>query len=354
MSELDRKRSKVRLLRAELEKKLFKEKNEWANTRKEQKRTLAVYTAIKSLSETLDIGSVRERLSTCIRDCLDLDEFALYLQDMHNVQNLRLVVKRNLENSGLGDSGRLRLAVEKSGHDFSSPCILNMEQSSSGAVPIRHMNEFIGCLVAKFPPSVSGDAARQELLARMHHFGEEIAFALKRVMLFQEVEWLSRIDGLTGVCRRNVLDERLKEEHMRAQTFKTTYCFIILDIDHFKKVNDTYGHQFGDFVLSRIGELLKSSVYETDFVARYGGEEFAIILPRADPDGVLRKAEMIRLKVENENFVQGLETVNTTISIGIAHYPRDGSTPEEVVSQADAALYAAKEQGRNRIVDMKM
>ncbi len=355
--ELDRKRSKTRLQRAELEAKLLKAKNEWADTRKEQKRALAVYTAIKSLSETLDISSISQRLSACITDCLDLDEFALYLQDMHDESarspNLQLVVKRNFENSGLGDFGSLRSLMEKSGHDFSVPFVLNMKQSAFGVVPIFHVNEFIGCLAAAFPPSISSDTARQELLQAMHRFGEKIAFALKRVMLFQAVEWLSRVDGLTGVCRRNVLDERLKEETMRARTFKTTYCFLILDIDHFKKINDTYGHQFGDFVLNRIGEILKSSVYETDFVARYGGEEFAIILPRADPVGVLRKAEMIRLKMEEEDFAQGFETVRVTVSIGIAHYPRDGSTPEEVVSRADAALYAAKDQGRNRILDLK-
>lgn len=347
------KRAKSRSLRAELEKKLARAKDEWAKTQKEQKRALAIYTAIKSLSETLDINSIRSRLESCVRDYLELDGFALYLQDMHDAQNLQLVAKQNLDSSQLGDWTHLRSCVEKSGHDFSSPFILD-GASAAGFSPIFHMSEFVGYLAAVFPDSVKETSARQELLARMQHFGSEIAFALKRVRLFQEVEWLSQIDGLTGVYRRSVLDERLREETMRARTFKTTYCLMILDIDHFKKLNDNYGHQFGDLVLRRIGEILKSSVYETDFVARYGGEEFAILLPRAELSGVLRKAEVIRSRVEKENFMQGLETVKVTISIGTAHFSRDGNSPAEIIAGADRALYAAKERGRNRIIDAAM
>jgi len=127
---------------------------------------------------------------------------------------------------------------------------------------------------------------------------------------------------------------------------------MLLDIDHFKHLNDTYGHIFGDVVLKRLGEILKSSVYETDFVARYGGEEFAILLPRAEPEGVRRKAEAIRDRVASETFTQAMETVRITVSIGIAHYPRDGAGPEEIVRMADQALYAAKLRGRNRVVDI--
>jgi len=100
-----------------------------------------------------------------------------------------------------------------------------------------------------------------------------------------------------------------------------------------------------------VAQLLKDGVYETDFVGRYGGEEFGIVLPRADSAGVLRKAETIRARIEAEVFSQGLEKVRLTVSIGIAHFPRDGRAPEEIVGRADAALYAAKEGGRNRVLD---
>jgi len=170
-------------------------------------------------------------------------------------------------------------------------------------------------------------------------------------MLFRRVEWLSLTDGLTGLWRRSALDEKVREELRRAAAFKTSMGFMIADIDHFKHLNDTYGHQFGDAVLRRVAELLRSGVYETDFVGRYGGEEFGIVLPRADSAGVLRKAETIRARIEAEPFAQGLERVRLTVSIGIAHFPRDGRTPEDIIARADAALYAAKEGGRNRVLD---
>jgi diguanylate cyclase (GGDEF)-like protein len=126
---------------------------------------------------------------------------------------------------------------------------------------------------------------------------------------------------------------------------------MLLDIDYFKRLNDRYGHPFGDQVLRRVGELLNASVYDTDFVARYGGEEFVILLPRAEPEGAMRKAEAIRLALENERFQLAMETIRVTVSIGVAHFPRDAKTPEELVAQADAALYQAKSQGRNRVID---
>jgi diguanylate cyclase (GGDEF)-like protein len=204
----------------------------------------------------------------------------------------------------------------------------------------------LGLLVCAAPRG--NEAAALDASGR---FISEISFALKRVQLFRQVEWLSLTDGLTGLWRRNALDEKIKEEMRRSAAFKTTLGFMIVDIDHFKRLNDNYGHQFGDAVLKRVAQLLKAGVYETDFVGRYGGEEFGIVLPRADAAGVLRKAETMRARIEAEVFSQGLETVRLTISIGIAHFPRDGGTPAELIAKADKALYAAKESGRNKVVD---
>jgi len=342
---LEKKRIRTSSLKVELTRQLASSKDEAEKMHHEHKRSLAVYTAIKTLSEAIDLNAVKIPLENCIKDYTGLESFAFYLQYMHDPQNLHPIVKKNVDNTELGNWERLNQFVSASGKDY-DVSFISEGVKQIACVPVMHSNEFVGYFAA-FVPKDSGN----EKLSVMKAFAEEVAFAIKRVRLFQEVEWLSQIDGLTGVYRRNVLDERLMDETMRAKTFKTTYCLMLMDIDHFKKLNDTYGHQFGDSVLHRIGEILKSSVYETDFVARYGGEEFAVLLPRADSAGVLRKAEAIRSRVEHENFMQGLDTVKVTISIGIAHYPRDGQSPESVISAADAALYAAKERGRNRIVD---
>ena len=214
------------------------------------------------------------------------------------------------------------------------------------ALPVFEEQKLMGYFYARVPQGADSEA----LLSKAQTFVEEIAFAFRRIQLFQEVERLSQIDGLTGVYRRGTFDERLSDEVTRAKTFKTTFGLMLLDIDHFKSLNDRYGHPFGDQVLKRMGELLNASVYETDFVARYGGEEFVVLLPRADPEGALRKAEIIRRAVEAEKFPLAFETIHVTVSIGIAHFPRDAGGPEELVSRADSAMYQAKSQGRNRVV----
>ena len=214
------------------------------------------------------------------------------------------------------------------------------------AVPIFESDKLIGYFYARIPK----DADAEAMLTRAQTFVEEISFAFRASSCSRR--WRSSRWWTARAFRRRVLDERLAEEVVRAQTFKTSFCLMLLDIDKFKTLNDTYGHQFGDEVLRRVGEILRGSVYETDFVARYGGEEFAILLPRAEPAGVLRKAEALRKAIESAAFDLAMQRVKVTIALGIAHYPRDGQTADAIVRQADRALYHAKDTGRNRAVDV--
>ena len=297
-----------------------------------EKRSLAVYSAVKLLSETVEPQAAAKQLGKYLADYFGTEETALYMAGA-----------AGLEPFAQGHKAEALPGLEK---------ILEL----TGGFPAA-AGEFSGLVVA---PVSAGDqplglivlrAAGNVPVEHAARFASEIAFALKRVILFRQVEWLSLTDGLTGLWRRNALDEKVREELRRAAAFKTTVGFMIADIDHFKRLNDTYGHQFGDAVLQRVAQLLKAGVYETDFVGRYGGEEFGIVLPRADSAGVLRKAETMRARIEAETFSQGLEKVKLTISIGIAHFPKDGREPEALIAAADKALYAAKESGRNRVVD---
>ncbi len=297
-----------------------------------EKKSLAVYSAVKLLSETVEPQAAAKQLGKYLADYFGTEETALYM------------------------SGAAGLEPFAQGHKAEALPGLEKILELTGGFPAA-AGEFSGLVVA---PVSAGDqplglivlrAAGNVPVENAARFASEIAFALKRVILFRQVEWLSLTDGLTGLWRRNALDEKVREELRRAAAFKTTVGFMIADIDHFKRLNDTYGHQFGDAVLKRVAQLLKAGVYETDFVGRYGGEEFGIVLPRADSAGVLRKAETMRARIEAETFSQGLEKVKLTISIGIAHFPKDGREPEALIAAADKALYAAKESGRNRVVD---
>ena len=330
----DRSRVEASLARAAaLEKELAGIKAETRQNAAGEKRSLAVYSAVKLLSETVEIQSAAKQLGKYLADYFETDEAALYMAE--------------------GSSGELELFAQAS-KGASLPGLQELLAKAGGfpgralavsglvLAPVAAGGEPLGLVVVRAGGGATENAAR---------FASEIAYALKRVMLFRQVEWLSLTDGLTGLWRRGALDEKVREEIRRASAFKTTMGFMIADIDHFKRLNDTYGHQFGDAVLRRVAQLLKAGVYETDFVGRYGGEEFGVVLPRADSAGLLRKAETMRARIEAEVFSQGLEKVRLTISIGIAHFPRDGRTPEELIAGADKALYAAKESGRNRVVD---
>jgi two-component system cell cycle response regulator len=170
------------------------------------------------------------------------------------------------------------------------------------------------------------------------------------------LEEQSITDSLTGLKNRRFFDERLFEEFQRAQRYGDHLSLIMVDLDHFKEVNDRFGHQAGDAVLRESASLIRSSLRDPDICARYGGEEFAVILPKTHMSGALAVAERIWRAIGAKEFPvlgdrsQGQRAVRITGSIGIAFYPsKDIVTSELLVRFADQALYEAKRQGRNNI-----
>ncbi|MBI4669122.1 MAG: GGDEF domain-containing protein [Elusimicrobia bacterium] len=193
--------------------------------------------------------------------------------------------------------------------------------------------------------------AKNEIAVCAATLAQELRFGLLKALSFARVERLSRVDGLTGIYRRGIFDYRIEEEIARSKAFKNKTGLMILDIDHFKELNDKWGHPFGDIVLRRIATIIKDCVYETDFVARYGGEEFAVILTRSDEAGAQRKAEQIRRLIEKEIFYHEDKKVDVkaTISIGLAFYPQDADGVKNLIRAADEAMYFSKQSGRNRV-----
>ncbi len=307
----------------------------------------ALYGMVKSLSEAMSWEEARPRVEGALEQYFGPRvEYALYVAGLRGEGEIRPLAVRGLRASPGASWSTVERLLQELGATAASPRAFDKPERAVG-VPIKEGQELLGYLYARVPEG----AAPEAWLAKTQSFVSELGVAFRRVKLFQEVERLSEIDGLTGVRRRGAFDKKISEELVRARTFKTTFGLMLLDIDHFKSLNDRYGHPFGDQVLKRIGAVLNSLVYDTDFVARYGGEEFAIVLPRAEPAGALRKAEAIRAAIEAELFSVGFEELRVTISIGVSHFPRDASTAEELIARADSALYSAKESGRNRVVD---
>jgi diguanylate cyclase (GGDEF)-like protein len=158
------------------------------------------------------------------------------------------------------------------------------------------------------------------------------------------------IDALTGTFNRRYFETRISEELSLAKRFRNKMCLVMFDIDYFKKVNDTYGHQAGDTVLQEVAVTAKSCLRAADFLCRYGGEEFTVIMPETAVDEAFEVAERMRKMIEEHAFYGGETLINITVSLGIAEYPEHAIIKEKIIEKADQALYAAKESGRNKVI----
>ncbi|MFD2164899.1 diguanylate cyclase [Thalassotalea euphylliae] len=170
---------------------------------------------------------------------------------------------------------------------------------------------------------------------------------LKEAM--DELERASRIDGLTQIYNRRFWEESLSREFCRCERYKTAMSLILFDLDHFKRLNDTYGHQCGDMVLEQTAACIKSLLRDADIFGRYGGEEFAIILPETRLPGAAEVAERVRKKVAEQEFVFEGDRIQVSISLGVAELSDEHQRYEQVISSADNELYRAKSMGRNQI-----
>jgi diguanylate cyclase (GGDEF)-like protein len=173
----------------------------------------------------------------------------------------------------------------------------------------------------------------------------------KYTQLEQRAETLTHLsvrDGLTGLFNRRHFEEALSLEMQRARSFGQTLCLALLDVDHFKRINDGYSHVVGDAVLRTIAQVLQKELRASDVAARYGGEEFVLILPHTALDGARIAAEKVRVAIATSQWAHLTPGRGVTASMGLAEW-KPGETPTELVRRADQALYAAKTSGRNRV-----
>ncbi|MBN2040344.1 MAG: diguanylate cyclase [Spirochaetes bacterium] len=155
-------------------------------------------------------------------------------------------------------------------------------------------------------------------------------------------------DTLTGLYNRRSFEKKLADEWKRRKRYRRPLGLIMIDIDHFKEVNDTYGHQKGDSVLQTVAGIINDNVRSSDFPCRYGGEEIAIILSETLPENAGKVAEKLRLLVETQ--VKEIEGILVTISLGVSSYADNMNDPGDIIKAADSCLYKAKDAGRNRVV----
>jgi len=180
---------------------------------------------------------------------------------------------------------------------------------------------------------------------------DHFCLLIQRALEYEKLSSFAYVDSLTGVGNRHYFDMIIKQEIKRHERLGSKFSVVMIDIDHFKDINDRFGHGAGDLVLNQLANIIKDNAREIDYVIRYGGEEFLVILPHTNKESAHIFAERLRKRVENHNFIiDNGKQVKITISIGISEFdPRADKNFEAVLKDADDALYNSKERGRNRV-----
>jgi diguanylate cyclase (GGDEF)-like protein/PAS domain S-box-containing protein len=229
------------------------------------------------------------------------------------------------------------------------------EVEESLCVPLMSQGEALGIVSLQIirgqeqqetTPASSGESERR--LAAV--LAKQVALSLWNLKLRESLLTQSICDPLTGLFNRRYMEESLEREFSRANRNKTSVAIVMVDLDHFKRFNDTFGHQAGDALLRALGDLLKRNTRSQDIACRYGGEEFALVLTDSTLDGAFKRAEILRqqvkqLSVEYDGHLLGA----ISVSMGVALFPEHGSTMGDVLRASDQALYSAKREGRDRV-----
>lgn len=231
---------------------------------------------------------------------------------------------------------------------FKNPLALAEGIRSMVAVPLQIQDKIVGILYLNDFVPRQFSKGRLQLLSILGSFA---TMSIDNARLHQQARQLACTDGLTGLYNHRQFKKMFKEELARTRRYEKPLSLIMLDVDDFKKFNDTYGHPAGDKVLMTVSGILRDISRECDLAFRYGGEEFMIVLPETAIDEALVAAERIRHAIENDSLsdLQGAVRSGVTVSVGVASFPRDGESAEDLLKTVDALLYRAKEQGKNKI-----
>ena len=219
-----------------------------------------------------------------------------------------------------------------------------------GAFPLTSDGEIIGCIVARS----TLDKLSKRDISYLEQLTRQSAITINRANTYSKVLQYATLDALTNLNNRRQFEVRLKQEIAITKRQKNPLCAMMVDIDFFKKVNDTYGHASGDAVLRTVASIIKEHLRESDIPSRYGGEEFAVLLPYTHIEEAKIVGERLRKAVETTPIPIDKKNINVTISMGLAEFsPQE--TGEDLFKRADSALYEAKESGRNRVcVDLSV
>lgn len=245
------------------------------------------------------------------------------------------------------DKTNIRITTFNQAANISSKDALPHRYKTYISLPLMAHKDVIGVISLSSPDD---NMFGGEMVDTLNVVVNESSIVINNVMLHEEIKRMAITDGLTKCYNHRHFQEIIANEFNRCKRYKSLFALVLIDIDHFKSVNDVYGHRMGDSVLREVSACLKKSIRDVDFAARYGGEEFALIFPATNLIGVHQTAERIRQSIENMAFSELPSERQITISLGVSSYPEIlAQTQYELIDRTDQALYRAKHGGRNKV-----
>ncbi len=330
---------------------------------KSQNEYFHLAAASKALSKTLDAADVLKVALKTTHDIAPYDMGTIVMVGQSE-QEYEVVASWPENNGLLGvtfDAGNnlINWVVRKNQtlvyQDFNSlprrPTIFTREEklaevASLLIVPLNVAAQTVGALALI---SSEQDFFTTDLRHIYEILSNQIAVSMENAQNYQKVERMAITDGLTNLYNKRHFQQRIDELLSRAERHDDAMSLLMMDIDHFKRVNDTYGHPVGDLVLKQVARTLRESMRKIDLVARYGGEEFVVLLDATGESAAVAKGEELREKVSELVFDTEMGEFQVSISIGIALFPYDSRNEDELLEKADSALYHSKRTGRNRV-----
>ena len=265
----------------------------------------------------------------------EIDSFKLKIIETFNRLTGGRLLPEQVSVDQARDSGNL---IDSSVEDRNILSSFQAQLLLAGEKPIGML-----AVTNSFPGAFSGEDLRVFSIISRHS-----SIAINNTLLHKKITELSITDGLTGLYVYRYFNDALEKEILRSARYRQPFGLIMIDLDSFKKINDSYGHPQGDEVLKEVSQIFRKICREVDIVARYGGEEFAIILPETDMEGAFVLADRIRMVIKNYAFGAKENVINLTASIGVASYPDIAISKTDIIKHVDRALYKAKAEGRNK------
>ena len=309
----------------------------------------------------LSLEGISAVLVDRLSSVFSIDYFTLFLYDQdkrklnlmcHNHPEIESSFSISLSSSPIMEAAVLRGQYIRE-QDFSTSSYYRgadnplFKKGYFASIPLMIEQEIVGVLNINDVGQDSFDVGDLDFILNLSEF---IAMSISNAVLYEQANKLAVTDGLTGISNRPSVEKSLQIEFERSKRYNSPLSLILLDVDHFKDVNDTYGHQKGDEILIAFASLLKKACRANDIAARYGGEEFVMVLPQSNAQGAFKIAERVREEMMKISFTGNESNFAVTVSCGVAEFNKDYESINKLITVADRALYEAKNGGRNKTI----